>query len=147
MDLETNLIIRMYQHPADYAAVYKVWENAGKGIRISLSDKLTEIEKLIHFSPGLFFVGEINHQIIGTAMGGFDGRRGLIYHLAVLPEFQKHHIGSKLLQKVEEELIKKGCIKVYLFITPENIDLTDFYNKHGYQRMDVIPLTKYLGEQ
>jgi ribosomal protein S18 acetylase RimI-like enzyme len=147
VDLETELFIRIYKHPADYAAVYSVWEKTGKGIRITRSDKMTEIEKLIHNSPGLFFVAEINHQIVGTVMGGFDGRRGLIYHLAVLPEFQKHQIGSKLLQKVEKELIEKGCIKVYLFITPENIDLTEFYNKHGYQRMDVIPLTKYLGEQ
>jgi ribosomal protein S18 acetylase RimI-like enzyme len=143
-NFQTKVIIRNYNHAEDFNAVNQVWVNAGKGIHITHSDSQTEIEKLIQKSPGLFFVAEYNNQVIGTAIGGFDGRRGLIYHLAVLPAFQNHQIGSILLQTVEKQLHDIGCTKVYLFILPDNLDLSDFYNKRGYQKMVAIPFTKVL---
>lgn len=144
-DLSSNNIrLREYQHPEDYLSVYSVWRSVGKGIHISFSDQFEELEKLVQKSPGLFFVAEDDDRIIGTVMGGFDGRRGLIYHLAVLPEYQNLHIGTRLLTRVEEALYMAGCIKIYLFIVPENMDRADFYEKRGYQQMDVVPFTKVL---
>ncbi len=145
MDLHSgNILIREYHHPTDYQTVYSVWGSVGKGIHISFSDQFEELEKLVTKSPGLFFVAEDGDQIIGTVMGGFDGRRGLIYHLAVLPEYQNLHIGTRLLARVEEALCIAGCRKIYLFIVPENMDRADFYEKRGYQHMDVVPFTKIL---
>jgi ribosomal protein S18 acetylase RimI-like enzyme len=139
-----DICIREYQHPADYQSVYSVWGSVGKGIHLSFSDQFEELEKLVQKSPGLFFVAEDGNRIIGTVMGGFDGRRGLIYHLAVLPEYQNLHIGTRLLARVEEALYKAGCLKIYLFIVPENMDRADFYEKRGYQQMNVVPFTKVL---
>lgn len=136
--------IRSYRHPEDYKAVFRVWKLARKGIHVSFSDEEEEIKKLVEKNPGLFFLAEIDGKVIGTAMGGFDGRRGIIYHLAVLPEFQNLRIGSKLLSCVEEGLKKAGCSKVYLFVVSENSELSDYYARHGYEKMDVIPLTKKL---
>lgn len=136
--------IRAYRHPEDYEAVFQVWKLAGKGIHITSSDEEEVIKKLVEKNPGLFFLAEIDGKVIGTAMGGFDGRRGIIYHLAVLPEFQNLRIGSKLLSCVEEGLQKAGCSKVYLFVVSENSELSDYYVRHGYEKMDVIPLTKKL---
>jgi len=148
MDLpSSNILIREYHHPMDYQSVFSVWGSVGKGIHISFSDQFEELEKLVLKSPGLFFVAEDGDQIIGTVMGGFDGRRGLIYHLAVLPEYQNLHIGTRLLARVEEALYQAGCIKIYLFIVPENMDRADFYEKRGYQQMDVVPFTKILEEK
>lgn len=144
---ESVIQIRNYRHPIDYPAAHKVWESVGSGIHITFSDSIGEIEKLVKNSPGLFFVAEIDGRIIGTVMGGFDGRRGLIYHLAVLPEYQKRQIGSRLLKTVEAALYQAGCTKVYLFVVPENLDLADFYYQYGYQKMDAVPFTKYLGEK
>ncbi len=143
---ESNLKIkiRTYHHPADYPAVYKVWKSAGPGIHIAFSDEEAEIEKLVKRNPGLFFLAEIDGRVIGTVMGGFDGRRGLIYHLAVLPEFRNLRIGSTLLSCLEDALRKAGCAKIYLFVVNENSDLSDYYEQRGYQKMDVIPLTKVL---
>jgi ribosomal protein S18 acetylase RimI-like enzyme len=141
---ESDIHIRSYQHPDDYPKALQVWEKAGTGIHIADSDRLEEIEKLIHKSPGLFFVAEYDQRIIGTVMGGFDGRRGLIYHLAVLPEFRNLHTGTRLMHTLEDQLQKMGCTKVYLFVLPENQGIFDFYQKQGYEKMTVIPFTKYL---
>lgn len=143
-DIEEKVHIRNYRHPSDYEGALRVWQSAGKGIHITFSDTIEEIEKLVKRSPGLFFVAEIDGEIIGTVMGGFDGRRGLIYHLAVHPDYQNKHIGTRLLKSVEEALASAGCTKVYLFIVPENIDLAGYYERMDYEQMDVIPFTKYL---
>ena len=47
------------------------------------SDTLDEISKKIIRDPNLFLVAEQKGVIIGAVIGGFDGRRGLVYHLAV----------------------------------------------------------------
>jgi ribosomal protein S18 acetylase RimI-like enzyme len=147
MTLEFNIedvIIRTYEHPADYDVVRFIWQHVGNGIHITPSDTMDEIQKYCERSPGLFFIAEFYKQVVGTVMGGFDGRRGLIYHLAVLPEYQHQGIGAKLLEKVETRLRELGCRKVYLFITPDTLDLIDYYNKYGYEKMTALPMTKYL---
>jgi ribosomal protein S18 acetylase RimI-like enzyme len=143
--LPPGIEIRRYNHPQDYSAVFTVWEAAGEGIHISFSDSPEELEKLVTISQGLFFLAVDSGRVIGTVMGGFDGRRGLIYHLAVLPEYQNRHIGSCLLNQVEAALFEHGCRKVYLFIVPENMDRAGFYERLGYDRMNVVPFTKVLG--
>jgi ribosomal protein S18 acetylase RimI-like enzyme len=143
---EKKVHLRIYQHPSDYEGAFRIWQSAGKGIHITFSDTIDEIEKLVKRSPGLFFVAEIDGKIVGTVMGGFDGRRGLIYHLAVHPDYQNKHIGTQLLKRVEEALASVGCTKVYLFIVPENINLAGYYKKMDYEQMDVIPFTKYLNQ-
>ena len=55
--------------------------------------------------------------MVGTVIGGFDGRRGLIYHLAVEPGFRKRGIGSLLMEEVERRLKGKGCLRCYLMVT------------------------------
>lgn len=144
--LPPGIAIRQYRHSEDYTSVYQVWKSVGEGIHISFSDSPEELEKLVTKSPGLFFLAVDGDKVIGTVMGGFDGRRGLVYHLAVLPEYQNRNIGSYLLNRVEEALFEVGCRKVYLFILPENMDRAGFYQNLGYEQMDVVPFTKVLGD-
>ena len=47
------------------------------------SDTLAEITKKVQRDPDLFLVAEADGRLIGSVIGGFDGRRGMIYHLAV----------------------------------------------------------------
>jgi len=79
-----------------------------------------------------FFLAEINKKIIATAMGGYDGHRGYIYYLAVLPEFQKKGVGSKILSVVKKKLLKIGCPKINLFVINTNIQVKSFYKKNRY---------------
>ena len=75
---------------------------------------------------------EINKKIIATAMGGYNGHRGYIYYLAVLPEFQKKCVGSKILSVVEKKLLKIGCPKINLFVRNTNVQVKSFYKKNQY---------------
>src|SRR2546430_1057209 len=50
---------------------------------------------------GLLFVAEADGKIVGSIMAGYDGHRGWLYSLAVLPDYRKLGIGSRLVQHAE----------------------------------------------
>ena len=75
--------IREFCFPNDYPPTLKLWENIEVGVHVGRSDTPEEIQKKLNRDPDLFLVAELNEQIIGSVIGGYDGRRGMIYHLAV----------------------------------------------------------------
>jgi ribosomal protein S18 acetylase RimI-like enzyme len=131
-----NVQIREFQFPVDYDQVYQLWESIEKGVRVGRSDTPREIEKKLSRDPDLFLVAEWDGRIIGSVIGGFDGRRGLIYHLAVASEFRGNGIGSQLMDELENRLRAKGCLKSYLLVTLDNTEAEEYYKKHGWQPMD-----------
>jgi len=133
-----SFAIRQYRHPEDYAAVRSLWENAGPGIHVRRSDEPDEIEKKLERDPDLFLVAELDGEIIGSVVGGFDGRRGLIYHLAVSEVHRSKGLGSALMQEVEQRLRQKGCIRCYLLVTNDNHESIQYYEKRDWERMDYI---------
>lgn len=131
-----SINIRQFLFPQDYSAVIDLWESSGPGIHVQKSDSPEEIQKKLLRDPDLFLLAEIDGQIIGTVIGGFDGRRGIIYHLAVEARYRKKGIGALLLHQVEERLAKKGCLKAYLLVTRENTSAIEFYRNQGWDSMD-----------
>lgn len=136
--MNASVTIRQYRHPEDYAAVRSLWENAGRGIHIRRSDEPDEIEKKLQRDPDLFLVAELDGEIIGSVVGGFDGRRGLIYHLAVVEAQRSKGLGSALMQEVEQRLRQKGCIRCYLLVTADNYESMQYYEKRDWERMDQL---------
>ena len=130
--------IREFRFPVDYDEVYKLWEAIEKGVRVSRSDSLNEIEKKIARDPDLFLVAESGGVIIGSVIGGFDGRRGLVYHLAVAASFREMGVGTRLMDELESRLRSKGCLKCYLLVTLDNLEVEAYYKKRGWQLMDDV---------
>jgi ribosomal protein S18 acetylase RimI-like enzyme len=134
----TSINIRQFLFPGDYPAVRLLWENAGSGIHIRRSDDPDEIQKKLLRDPDLFLVAETRGRLIGTVIGGFDGRRGLIYHLAVDADLRQQGVGSLLMEEVERRLKAKGCLKCYLMVTVDNDSAMRFYEMRHWERMDTI---------
>jgi len=130
--------IREFDISQDYEKVRNLWKGAGAGIQLRRSDDRDEILKKLQRDPDLFLVATSDEKIIGTVIGGFDGRRGLIYHLAVDQDYREKRIGSQLMDDVENRLRLKGCIKSYLLVTRENESAMQFYEKRGWQHMDYL---------
>jgi len=129
---------RQFRYPEDYPAVRSLWENAGPGLQLRRSDTLEEIQKKLQRDPDLFLIAELDGKLAGSVIGGFDGRRGLIYHLAVDASLREQGIGSLLMDEVEHHLKAKGCIKSYLLVTTENESAMHFYEKRGWLHMDTV---------
>jgi ribosomal protein S18 acetylase RimI-like enzyme len=135
---EERVCVREFRFPEDYPAARFLWENAGSGIHVRRSDEPEEIQKKLQRDPDLFLVAEANGKLIGTVIGGFDGRRGLIYHLAVEAASRQHGVGSLLMDEVEHRLKAKGCLKCYLMVADDNENAMRFYEARNWERMDTI---------
>lgn len=124
--------------------MHALWENAGPGIHVGRSDQPGEIEKKLRRDPDLFLVAELEGQIIGSVVGGFDGRRGIVYHLAVAEGYRQQGLGRALMDELERRLADKGCIRCYLLVTRDNGDAIHFYEQSGWEWMDLHIYAKDL---
>ncbi len=129
--------IRSFRFPEEYQTILELWQNAGSGVRVGRSDSPEEIEKKLQRDPDLFLVAEHDGELVGSVIGGYDGRRGLIYHLAVRVDMRGQGIGEMLMTEVESRLRAKGCLKAYLLVTNENTQAMKFYEKRGWGEMDL----------
>jgi ribosomal protein S18 acetylase RimI-like enzyme len=136
--------IRTFRFPQDYPAVISLWQSAGPGVNVGRSDRAEEIEKKLQRDPDLFLVAENGEQIIGTVLGGFDGRRGMIYHLAVAKAYREHGLGAALMDEIECRLKAKGCLRSYLMVTRDNPGVLGFYTRRGWESMDIQIMAKNL---
>ncbi len=134
----TDLRIREFKYPEDYPSARLLWENAGPGIQLRRSDEAGEIQKKIQRDPDLFLVAEEHGEMVGTVVGGFDGRRGMIYHLAVTDRYRGQGIGGLLMDELERRLKAKGCIRCYLLVTIENESAMHFYENRGWSHMNNV---------
>ena len=135
-----SIQIREFCFPADYEPVFALWGSMEKGVRTGRSDTPAEIEKKLSRDPDLFLVAEAEGEIVGSVIGGYDGRRGLVYHLAVAADFRGMGIGSRLMEELEARLRAKGCLKCYLLVTNDNPEAEIYYQRRGWQHMDYIHL-------
>ena len=132
--------IREFCFPDDYARTVKLWESIEAGMHVGRSDTPDEIQKKLKRDPDLFLVAELNEEIVGTVIGGYDGRRGMIYHLAVHESVRNKGVGALLLKEVEDRLQAKGCLKCFLLTFADNRTAIEFYKNRGWreQKEDLV---------
>ena len=128
--------IREFRSPQDYPAARLLWEQAGPGIQLRRSDEPDEIGKKLQRDPDLFLVAELDGELVGTVIGGFDGRRGMVYHLAVAGSHRREGIADALMAELEKRLIAKGAIRAYLLVHQDNIEARTLYEKLNWDCLD-----------
>jgi ribosomal protein S18 acetylase RimI-like enzyme len=133
-------IVRQFLFANDYEKVLQLWESIETGMNVGRSDSLEEIQKKVQRDPDLFLVAETDGGIVGSVIGAFDGRRGMVYHLAVHRDFRGRGIGASLLAEVEDRLKAKGCLKCLLHVFGDNTEAIQFYKNRGWreQTEDIV---------
>jgi len=117
---------------SDYDIVYNLWLNtAGMGMN-PVDDSPAGIEKYLRRNPDTCFVAENGDGVIGVILSGHDGRRGLIYHLAVKESERERGIGTKLLDCAMEALRNEGIQKIYIIVFKRNESGNAFWEKRGF---------------
>jgi ribosomal protein S18 acetylase RimI-like enzyme len=130
--------IREFRFSNDYVHALKLWGSIEVGVHVGRSDTLEEIQKKLKRDPDLFLVAEVNGEIVGTVIGGYDGRRGMIYHLAVHQDVREQGVGAMLLYEVEKRLQTKGCLKCYLLVLADNENAIQFYKNRSWHEMKEV---------
>lgn len=131
----------------DYEEVYQIWlHTPGMGLN-NLDDSRAGIEKYLKRNPTTSFVAEDKGKIIGVILGGHDGRRGVIHHTVVLPQYQKQGVGTLLVEHVMSALKEEGIHKAVLVAFAKNENGNAFWKKIGFtDRPDLIYRNRCIDE-
>lgn len=114
------------------------------GYQTAHNEPSLAIDRKCAVDDDMIHVAMIDGTVIGTILAGYDGHRGWLYSLAVLPEYRRHGVGSALVRHAEEALVRCGCVKVNLQILESNAEVVAFYEKLGYGVEPRISMGKRL---
>jgi hypothetical protein len=131
---------------SDEAAVAELWREvfpAAPAWNVPAAD----IGRKLAVQRELFLVATIGSEVVGTAMGGYDGHRGWVYYVAVRPRYRRQGIGTALMERVEAGVARLGCPKINLQVRASNEGVVSFYRKLGYQIEERISMGKRLGDE
>ncbi len=108
------------------------------GLGVGSGDEEESLRLFMERNPSTCLLLKDGERLLGTVLGGFDGRRGYIYHLAVHPDCQGQGYGRELLKEVLYELRKLGAPKIHLFAFNDNQLAAGFYQNQGWEwRRDI----------
>jgi ribosomal protein S18 acetylase RimI-like enzyme len=128
-----------------YETVVNLWKKSG--INVGSTDTRKEIERMLEHNPNLFLIGKDNDRLISVVMGGFDGRRGYVHHLAVDPDFQRRGYGRMIIDDLIEKFRKMGVHKIHLFIEQYNRDVVEFYRTLGWEIRDDLIMMSFVPDE
>jgi ribosomal protein S18 acetylase RimI-like enzyme len=77
-------------------------------------------------------VAEEDSRIVGTLIAAWDGWRGHLYRLAVLPEARRRGIASALVLAGEERLRATGAQRLSAMVLLDHSAATAFWAAAGY---------------
>ena len=127
-----------------YADVYDLWDRC-PGVGLSGADEINAIASYLERNPGMSFIALAGTGVIGAILGGHDGRRGYIHHLAVDPSARRQGVGKLLVENCLEALERVYIQKCHLFIFHENEGGIAFWEANGWtMREDIMVMSKHL---
>ena len=112
-------------------AVLELWQQADAVV--SPTDTLEQVRVAIKHVASSFLVAESGGRMIGTIIGTFDGWRGEIYRIAVVPEFRRLGVARMLLEAAEKWMAEQGCHRISAIVEKDHPWATGFWNAAGYQ--------------
>ena len=130
----------------DYKQCYDLWIKCGNGLN-DKDDSCEGIDKYLKRNPSTSFVATCDGKVVGVILCGHDGRRGIIQHACVSPDYRRLGIGNRLVELALEALKKEGINKVLLVAFKKNEGGNAFWEAQGFTlREDLKYRNKALAE-
>ncbi|WP_373487170.1 GNAT family acetyltransferase [Blastomonas sp.] len=137
-----SVTIRQFE-PRDFSGVDHVWSTCFPDDPPNNCAAIAIPQKLA-FQPELFWVAVDDERVVGSIMAGYDGHRGWLYAVAVLPTVQRHDIGTQLVRTAEDALRELGCTKVNLQVRDTKKAVAAFYSRLGYTKEPRVSMGRRL---
>lgn len=137
----TIKLLTCYDHPR----VSKLWLST-PGMGLNTADDGEEgFARYLRRNPNTCFIAEEEEALVGVILAGHDGRRGYLYHLAVLPAYRNRGIGRALVDAAMSALEKEGIHKTALVVFSKNAAGNAFWEKIGFTaREDLVYRNKNI---
>ena len=118
----------------DYEAILTLWNSTEQSRRAlnPVDDSREGIDRYLKRNPNTCFAAVRDGRIIGVILTGHDGRRGMIHHMCVHPDYRRMGIAAHLVTEAEEALKKEGIQKVFGLVFIDNKAANGFWEKQGY---------------
>jgi ribosomal protein S18 acetylase RimI-like enzyme len=126
----------------DEDSVVTLWKRCA--LTRDWNDPHQDIEFARRGNTSTILVGVLAGSIVASVMVGHDGHRGVLYYLAVDPEFQKRGFGKATVAAAEAWLRARGVWKINLMVRRENESAGRFYEHLGYATNPIISFGKRL---
>jgi len=120
-------------------AALDLWAHI-EGMGLSSADEPAALTRFLLQNPGLSYIAEEEGRLLGTCLCGSDGRRGYLYHLAVIPQYRRQRLGSTLVQKVFTALHERDIHKCHIMVFATNETGLKFWQADGWVRRPEIVL-------
>jgi ribosomal protein S18 acetylase RimI-like enzyme len=133
---------------SEIAAVLALWREADAVP--SISDDPASLRRLLDTSEDALLVAETaadpepggpgagdpgaGGRLVGTIVAGWDGWRGNLYRLAVLPAARRRGIALRLVAEAERRLAEKGAIRLSALVMSEHDPAVALWLAAGYAR-------------
>lgn len=119
---------------SDYPAIYALWNSTEQSRRAlnPVDDSREGIDRYLKRNPNTCFAAVMEERIIGVILTGHDGRRAIIHHMCVHPDYRRMGIAARLVLRAEEALKKEGIQKVFGLVFKDNDAANAFWEQQGY---------------
>jgi ribosomal protein S18 acetylase RimI-like enzyme len=114
----------------DVAAVLALWRAAGAVP--GATDDAESLHALIATDPNALLVAEIEQGVVGSLIAAWDGWRGNMYRLAVLPEHRRNGVAVALVRAGEARLRDIGCRRITALVVGDHDHAVGFWSSVGY---------------
>jgi ribosomal protein S18 acetylase RimI-like enzyme len=111
-------------------AVLALWREADAVP--SVSDDPASLGRLLDISEDALLVAEVDGRLVGTIVAGWDGWRGNLYRLAVLPTERRRGIALRLVAEAEHRLTGKGAARLSALVMSEHDPAVALWLAAGY---------------
>jgi len=122
---------------ADIGAVLAVWAQA-RSAAARTPDDPQFVERLLERDPGALLVAEADGEVVGVLIAGWDGWRGNVYRLAVLPSHRRQGIALRLVEAGHDRLRALGARRVTALVGGEEGAAHQLWRAVGYQRDEFV---------
>ncbi len=122
----------------DYDRMIELWNSTEHSRRAlnPVDDSREGIGRYLKRNPTTCFSAYIDNdgkeKIVGVILTGHDGRRGIIHHLCVHPDYRRQGIAHLLVQNAENALRKEGITKIFGLVFKDNDPANAFWEEQGY---------------
>ena len=115
----------------DAPAVLDLWKKADA--TPSVSDQVGDIGRLLREPCAFLLLAEADAQVIGSAIGTFDGWRVNIYRLAVDPAFRRRGIARALIAETDRRLTERGAKRITALVEKNHPLSSKFWDGIDYK--------------
>jgi ribosomal protein S18 acetylase RimI-like enzyme len=125
----------------DFAGVLDLWSTARSAAAVTPDTR----ESLEQLPAGALLVALDRSQVVGALIAGWDGWRGNLYRLAVLPGHRRRGIGRALIEAGHAHLHAQGARRVTALVGADEDVALALWRAVGYRHdIEIARLSRNL---